>query len=57
MKRGKVRQVKSIEVDGKIISVGDSMPMPPSERRKVNPAHFVDHPARGPKGIFRNGSR
>ena len=34
---------------------GDRVPMPPKPKLQVKPAHFVDDPAAGPRGVFTNG--
>lgn len=51
MKRSPVRHLS--EVDG--LSIGDCVPLPPPEKRKISPARWVDDKASSPKGVFRNG--
>lgn len=37
--------------------IGDRVEPAPKPKLDVRPMSFVDSPQRGPKGIFRNGSR
>lgn len=39
------------------IKIGDRVPMPPKPRMNVNPSSRADSPQRGPRGVFRNGTR
>lgn len=50
----KPRQLRETMIDGKLVRIGDKVPLPPRKLR-VDPASFVDDPATGPRGAFRNG--
>lgn len=39
------------------LKIGDRVPMPPKPRLIVNPASGADSPQKGPRGVFRNGTR
>lgn len=56
MKRGEVRRPSVAMVDGVEVRIGDRVPVPP-HKLIVNPASGADSPQRGPRGVFRNGTR
>lgn len=39
------------------LKIGDRVPCPPKPTLKINPASNADSPQRGPRGVFRNGTR
>lgn len=54
-KRNPIRRPAAVELDGKLVAIGDKVPLPPPERAKVLPSRNADDPARGPRRVFTNG--
>lgn len=48
------KRLNSAEIDGKVVQIGDKLPIP-AQKLVVKPSAWSDDAARGPRGVFTNG--